>query len=380
MDKNHPVLSVVVPVYNVEKYLDKCIESIVGQTYKNLEVILVNDGSTDRCKEICDIWKEKDARIKVLHKENRGLVSARQAGLEMASGEYIANVDSDDWIEKNMYECLMGLAVESGSDIVTSGLIRDYENHWVTEAEKVPAGNYTGEVLHKLLNQVIDTSHFFDTRLNMHITNKVFKKEILKPYQMCVPVDAKVGEDADVVYPFLFGAGSISVSGQCFYHYVMRKDSIMGASDLHVRSKEVMEEIFAACMAKNKGRIKNIEEQLSQVLSFFASMSDPKSLFRIKDGRIYPFEQINRGDRVILYGAGRFGKAVKSLLETEKYCEIKAWADKVEGKGMILPEKIKNYEFDKLLLAVINATVADDIEKMLIRLGIEKQKICRINL
>ena len=117
MDKNHPVLSVVVPVYNVEKYLDKCIESIVGQTYKNLEIILVNDGSTDRCKEICDIWKEKDARIKVLHKENRGLVSARQAGLEMASGEYIANVDSDDWIEKNMYECLMGLAVESGSDI-----------------------------------------------------------------------------------------------------------------------------------------------------------------------------------------------------------------------------------------------------------------------
>lgn len=379
MDGNHPVLSVIVPIYNVEKYLDRCIASIVGQTYENLEIILVNDGSGDRCKEICGLWEKRDSRIKVLHKKNQGLVSARQAGLAMASGRYIANVDGDDWIETDMYECLMDLALKSDADMVTSGLIRDYENHWVAEEEKVPAGNYRGEDLCRLLHQVIDTDHFFDSRINMHITNKVFKKEILMPYQMQVPMDAKVGEDADVVYPYIFGSSSICVSGQCFYHYVMRNDSIMGAADPHVRSKQAMEEIFERCIRENKGRVENIGGQLSQVLSFFACMSDPKSIFRMENGKLHPFEQVNKGDEVILYGAGRFGKAVRRLLEDEDYCLVKAWADKVEGNGVIGPREIRNYEFDKLILAVINAAVADDAERMLIHQGIEKEKICRIS-
>ena len=123
MEQKQPALSVIVPVYNVEKYLDRCIRSIAGQTYTNLEIILVDDGSTDHCGEICDEWSRKDTRIQVFYKKNGGLVSARKAGLKTASGQYIAYVDSDDWIEENMYERMMELMLCNHSDIVTSGLI-----------------------------------------------------------------------------------------------------------------------------------------------------------------------------------------------------------------------------------------------------------------
>ena len=99
---NEPLVSVIVPVYKVEKYLDKCIESIVGQTYENLEIILVDDGSPDNCPTMCDEWAQKDSRIKVIHKENGGLSSARNAGLDACTGDYIGFVDSDDWIEPDM--------------------------------------------------------------------------------------------------------------------------------------------------------------------------------------------------------------------------------------------------------------------------------------
>lgn len=98
------MISIIVPVYNVEKYLERCIESIVNQTYKDIEIILVDDGSPDNCPVICDRYAEKDNRIKVIHKQNGGLINARKSGLEIAQGDYIGFVDSDDWIEPEMYE------------------------------------------------------------------------------------------------------------------------------------------------------------------------------------------------------------------------------------------------------------------------------------
>ncbi len=102
-----PLISVIVPVYNVEKYLNQCVESIVNQTYRNLEIILVDDGSPDNCPQMCDDWAKKDAHIRVIHKENGGVSSARNAGLDVCKGEYIAFVDSDDWLESDMYETMV---------------------------------------------------------------------------------------------------------------------------------------------------------------------------------------------------------------------------------------------------------------------------------
>ena len=126
---DNPKISVIVPVYKVEKYLDRCVESIVNQTYKNLEIILVDDGSPDNCPAICDAWANKDERIKVIHKENGGVSSARNRGIDAATGDYIGFVDSDDWIEPDMYELLADNAKKYDADISRCGYFVDWPDH-----------------------------------------------------------------------------------------------------------------------------------------------------------------------------------------------------------------------------------------------------------
>ena len=120
-DSANNLLSVIVPVYRVEQYLDRCVESIVGQTYPNLEIILVDDGSPDNCPAMCDGWAEKDSRIRVIHKPNGGLSSARNAGIDAAAGRYLAFVDSDDYIGPNMYETMISAMERTGAGIACCG-------------------------------------------------------------------------------------------------------------------------------------------------------------------------------------------------------------------------------------------------------------------
>ena len=117
---NNPLISVIIPVYNVKEYLKRCIDSVLIQTYKNMEIILVDDGSPDKCPQICDEWAKKDERIIVVHKENGGLVSARKMGISVATGEYIGYVDGDDWIESEYLEKQMIAIRETGADVVIS--------------------------------------------------------------------------------------------------------------------------------------------------------------------------------------------------------------------------------------------------------------------
>ena len=122
------LISVIVPIYNVEKYLERCVESIINQTYKNLEIILVDDGSPDNCPQMCDDYAKKDSRIKVVHKKNGGLSDARNAGMKVATGEYVSFIDSDDYISLDFYETLLETIVDNDSDIVECSVVKFYEN------------------------------------------------------------------------------------------------------------------------------------------------------------------------------------------------------------------------------------------------------------
>ena len=121
------MISVIVPVYNVEPYLKKCLDSVIDQTYRDIEILVIDDGSTDGCGRICDEYAERDERVKVFHTENRGLSCARNLGLDEAQGEWIGFVDSDDWIEPDMYECLLSRALETGADVVECGVFQDFK-------------------------------------------------------------------------------------------------------------------------------------------------------------------------------------------------------------------------------------------------------------
>lgn len=163
------LISVIVPVYNTEAYLERCVKSIINQTYHDLEIILVDDGSTDQCPFLCDAWAEKDRRIHVLHKENGGVSSARNAGLKVAAGDWISFVDSDDWIHPRFYEILMRLAAESAPDVVAA-------NHWRTEDDQMPDDIYIDQPEYRIISGE-NILNNWDSRF--FVWGKVYVKSII---------------------------------------------------------------------------------------------------------------------------------------------------------------------------------------------------------
>lgn len=162
-------ISVIVPVYKTEKYLDKCVESIVNQTYENLEIILVDDGSPDNCPKMCDEWAEKDKRVKVLHTENKGVANARNTALHQASGEYIMFADSDDFLEPDMVDFLLKKILFEKADIVVCGYYGD-------EYDETVLDNITRE---QALRQICQGSFVYGV-----LWNKIYRSEILKDIVM----------------------------------------------------------------------------------------------------------------------------------------------------------------------------------------------------
>ena len=216
------LISVIVPIYNVEKYLPRCIESIINQTYTNLEIILVDDGSPDKCGEICDEYARKDARIKVIHKENGGLSDARNAGIEIAIGQYIAFVDSDDFIASNMYEVLHKNIKETNSDIAITNFYK-FENE-----EEIVEIRQEEKII--IYNREEMFRHMYDNYLLTVVAwNKLYKRQIFK--QIRYPV-GKIIEDSAIVHYLIDKSTKIVISNLQLYFYYQRTDSIMNTPNL----------------------------------------------------------------------------------------------------------------------------------------------------
>lgn len=380
MNLDRPIVSVIVPIYNAEQYIDKCLNSLVSQIYKELEIILVDDGSSDGGAELCDKWAKQDGRIRVYHKPNEGLVSARKKGVTEAKGKYVAHVDVDDWIEPEMYEHMVQWAVENNADVVTSGIFRDYKTHSVVEHEGFERGTYSDERLEKeYWPYVIAIDKFFKTNVNIHITNKLFKREIALKHQMELSDQVRLLEDGAVIYPAIFDAKCVAVTGRAYYHYVIHANSMMSQSKTDTGSRYI-QRIFDDVVREKHTIIPNIREQLDRVLLYRRLFTEPERVFETNERFLYPFWGINRGEKVIVYGAGRFGREVFAYLNRTGKCKVVAWCDKVVGNGVIqLEEALKN-AFDRVIIAVLLSEVADQIEMMLSDKGIKKEKICRIGM
>lgn len=379
-DSADVTLSVVVPVYNIVSYIDRCVESIVRQTYRNLEIILVDDGSTDGSDQKCDLWARKDTRIRVIHKSNGGLVSARQAGVEIATGEYLAQVDGDDWIEEEMYAEMLELALSCDADIVTQGMVRDYAGHSVINSETFRAGIYRGAQIEEFWSQMIDLKRFFHSRVNPHITTKVFKTEVFKDFQMRLSTDAKIGEDAAVVYPCFLAARCVVVSNRNYYHYAIRPGSIMDTKRDEESSLEAVKSALEEAACKYERRVPNIRKQFELLLLYIGLFSVPKKIIRCDKNEIYPFEGLRQGERILLYGAGSFGKILYRCIEDSNVCEIVAWADKSRTEGIVPIEETLKLSYDKIVIGVLLADVAEEIKAELIADGADPRKIVQLSV
>lgn len=212
------LISVIVPIYNVEQYLDRCVESIVNQTYQNLEIILVDDGSPDNCQIMCDKWAERDCRIKVLHKQNGGLSDARNAGMEIATGEWIGFVDGDDWIEPEMYQLLSDYMIEHDCDISACGVQMDWED--CTSSRRLTADGCCVLNTEEAMRASIE-----ETWLKQPVWYKLYKSRIVK--DILFPV-GKHHEDVFWTYQAIGRAEKIGIFDCPCYHYLQRSGSIMG--------------------------------------------------------------------------------------------------------------------------------------------------------
>ena len=213
------LISVIVPVYKVEAYLDRCVQSIVDQTYTNLEIILVDDGSPDRCPQMCDEWAKRDRRICVIHKENGGLSDARNAGMAAATGEYVAFVDSDDWLEKEMLLKLYQCIVKDDSDIASCGALRVWDDGTPSRPMLHFSGNHVLEGT-DALKALIQSTYLIQV-----VWNKLYNRRLIEdtPFRKGV-----IHEDEYWSWQVIAKASKVSVLQENLYNYWQRDNGIMG--------------------------------------------------------------------------------------------------------------------------------------------------------
>lgn len=216
------MVSVVVPVYNVEKYLDKCMQSLMAQTYTNLEIILVDDGSTDRSGDICDKWSSEFYNIKVVHQKNSGVSKSRNVGIQNAKGDYIGFIDADDYIANDMYENLVK-AITDGISVSACGYSRILENNeekYISNCKPVISAN---EAIHRCLA---------DDGWGLYIWNKLFSREAIfnDGYPILFPEDLTIGEDAVWLINVLLSCKKVSYYAKSNYKYIQRPGSAVSLS------------------------------------------------------------------------------------------------------------------------------------------------------
>ena len=208
-------ISVIVPVYNVEQYLERCVDSIINQTYKNLEIILVNDGSTDNSGQLCDELAKRDSRIKVIHKENGGLSDARNVGIDVAEAELIGFIDSDDYIDEDMYELLINNLKAANADLSMCGHYDVYNN--------VPESQVSDKKKWELSPQEAIKMVMEAKILSVTAVNKLYKKSLFSELKFEI---GKIAEDAFIMIKLLDKCNKIVATNEKKYYYVHRENSI----------------------------------------------------------------------------------------------------------------------------------------------------------
>jgi len=227
-----PLLSIIVPCYNVETYADKCIGSIVAQQYSNLEIILIDDGSTDMTGAICDAWQERDSRIRVIHKANEGSSFARKTGIEYATAEYVTFVDADDWIDENMYVDLITVLLSTNSDIAQCGVCDVYEDgriHHRSFKGEEGAFQIFGRIEGVLLI-------LRDQTWKSYMWNKIFKKTLFN--QIVFPRDMVYCEDFVMMHELFHRSSQTVFLNKNYYFYFQRTGSICYPVDLQFKLKK----------------------------------------------------------------------------------------------------------------------------------------------
>ena len=375
-----PLVSIIVPIYNVEAELRKCVSSILSQTYKNIEVILVDDGSPDNCGAICDEFASKDSRIKVIHKKNGGLVNARKSGLETATAQFISYVDGDDWIEEDFIESLVSDQQKYNVDMVAAGFSKDIGNISDGHLNAIPSGYYDKErMVNEVYPKMICAGDYFYFGICSYVWNKLFKKELLFESQMAVDPRISVGEDTSVVFPVLLKCNSLYISENTSYHYFQKAFSMLKTMDSIESEKQkvgwlndyLVETLENAPAEYNiKAQIERYIDGLRIIRCGETNTSPPNKIFDAKPT-----------DKVAIFNSGIVGQNIYSLYISKKICTITGWFDKdaefyqAEGLDVKNFDEIPNATFDRIIIANLDKKSIEKAKSILKFYNISEEKI-----
>lgn len=373
MDKR--LVSIIVPVYNVKEYLEKCINSILNQTYENLEIIIVDDGSTDGSSDICDQFLEKDNRVFVIHKENGGVVSARQAGIEKAKGEYAIVIDSDDWIEPIMISELYTIAVENEADIVTSGCYRESDNTYGIITDGIKEGIYSGNNREFLYRNMFCCENSDKLGIRASMATKLIRLSLLKKIHSKITNRICYSEDLAVSSVCCVYAETIVITHRTYYHYVMRTGSTT-FSIIPYYFKDINNSyLFLKKEFENSIYKQILIRQLDFLMIKWAFLGINYYLGLDKEISIpyYDFNKniIEKDSEIVLYSAGKVGQSYYKQICTDKLYKIVAWVDKKfefyqkQGLNVLSIETIKNLEYDYILLGFKEESLAESVKENL---------------
>lgn len=386
-DGHQAQISVIVPVYNTEKYLKKCLDSILGQTYRNIEIILMDDGSTDNSLQICKEYQSRDSRIRVYTQKNSGLPSVRAKGVFLSTSDLITFVDSDDWIESDMYENMVTLYEQTLADLISTGIFNDYENGTTkTNLDHYQEGLYD-DLEKDIYPSMLRDNRFGEFGLFGNLCTKLFKKSILLDVYENINLKVFYGEDCLAFYSYCMKMKSIYVRKKAFYHYNVHSGSMCTNVDLRLPNNALLlyqelQKVFMQgkdcypLLKQLKRYILDIECHNLRMIYGIGSETLEKWFFGYKGYYDY---------RIVVYGAGECGQALYQQIAREgKAKNMVAWIDKYSSKEKsekcfytIEPiEKLGTLEFEFLLIAVKDEHLSISIKNELMsRFHIPDEKI-----
>ena len=380
MTKNGPRVSVIIPIYNVASFLSKCIESILTQSFPHFELILVNDGSPDNSHDICLSYQKKDKRIIIINKPNGGLLSARKAGLEAASAEFISFVDGDDWVDIDFLASLYRITELHPVDLVVSGFIRAFEGRNEKMTPLYKQGLYVNNSLDELLNNMLMTSTFFQHGVSTYVWNKLFRRTILKEVLFLVPNEITMGEDAAITYSYMPLCTGIGITNSCNYFYRQRVNSMVKSiqsSELErIHLTNLVHYLNGALFQKlNKTKLRHdlLYYLYSQALVRFGGL--------ISDTETHiPFQGLKKNDKVLVYSSGTFGQRMVAFNKIYNVFQLTSWIDldHVESNDLGFPVDSPFFtmekEYDSILIASIDGSQIEQILNVLSFYGFDCSK------
>lgn len=379
------ILSVIVPVYNAEKYLRQCVDSILAQTYKKIEIVLVNDGSTDGSGAICDEYAREFNNVSAVHKENEGVIKARFDGVMEAKGDYVTFVDSDDWIKEDMYSHMMSYISES--DLVISQIYRYYsDENIVAEGTMFETGLYKREDIQRdIIPNMMYCKEINRWAIDPSLCTKIFCKDrLIDEMRKVKTLDMWYGDDTSIIFSYILKVDKLYITNGTFYYH-RQKDKGETASyirdDLFVKRLESLYN-YLDCTFKKSQYYEVLKPQLEQ---FYKNSVEKKQNDTdvSQDSLVieFPASLIKENSKVILYGAGKVGKEYVEQNEINNYCHIIKWVDRrfeyivYKDYKIESPDSILHSDFDYVIIAIDIFEAAMKVKEYLLNLGIEENKI-----